>query len=132
MDPAQAAPPQQPSATPDPTNLSTDSGRNLEAAVPAQTPLQPADSHRRNSSEMPAVSAIPTADLAEPAGTLQTPAVQTQQNPRSSTYLPTFPADVTDPIDRAFEHLLVTVRANRPADDLDVIRSAWQFCMSQH
>ncbi len=31
-----------------------------------------------------------------------------------------------------FEHLLATVRANRPHDDLDLIRRAWEFCVQQH
>ena len=31
-----------------------------------------------------------------------------------------------------FEHLLATVRKNRPHDDLDLIRRAWDFCVYQH
>ncbi|NYF78899.1 RelA/SpoT family protein [Granulicella arctica] len=39
----------------------------------------------------------------------------------------------SDPeIDRNFHTLLDTVRANRPSDDLDIIRKAWAFCMQQH
>jgi GTP pyrophosphokinase len=35
-------------------------------------------------------------------------------------------------LDERFEVLLATVRANRPADDLDLIRSAWAFCIQKH
>ncbi len=35
-------------------------------------------------------------------------------------------------IDARFEHLLATVKTNRPNDDLDLIRRAWAFCMQQH
>jgi GTP pyrophosphokinase len=35
-------------------------------------------------------------------------------------------------IQARFEHLLDTVRANRPNDDLDLIRRAWAFCIQQH
>ncbi len=39
--------------------------------------------------------------------------------------------DSTD-LDARFERLLETVRSNRPADDLDLIRSAWAFCIQHH
>jgi GTP diphosphokinase / guanosine-3',5'-bis(diphosphate) 3'-diphosphatase len=35
-------------------------------------------------------------------------------------------------VDAKFEHLLETVRENRPADDLEIIRKAWAFCLQQH
>jgi guanosine-3',5'-bis(diphosphate) 3'-pyrophosphohydrolase len=35
-------------------------------------------------------------------------------------------------LDKRFEHLVETVRANRPADDLGLIRSAWAFCIQKH
>jgi guanosine-3',5'-bis(diphosphate) 3'-pyrophosphohydrolase len=35
-------------------------------------------------------------------------------------------------LDSRFEHLIKTVRANRPGDDLDLIRSAWAFCIQKH
>jgi GTP pyrophosphokinase len=33
---------------------------------------------------------------------------------------------------RKFDALLETVRANRPSDDLDIIRRAWAFCLEHH
>ena len=35
-------------------------------------------------------------------------------------------------LDIAFHHLLATVSANRPGDDLNLIRKAWAFCIQQH
>ncbi len=35
-------------------------------------------------------------------------------------------------IDEKFKRLLDTVHANRPADDLEIIRKAWAFCLQQH
>ena len=39
---------------------------------------------------------------------------------------------VSAEITEKFEHLLATVRKNRPHDDLDLIRRAWAFCVDQH
>lgn len=116
----------------------TDSGRNLEAAMPAPVPMQPADSIRRlQPTELTAQSGNPQPlqDLAEPSGTLASVA-PTQpaaaQNPDSAAYLPNTPATETHEIDHKFNHLLATLHTNRPADDLDIVRDAWQFCMQQH
>jgi GTP pyrophosphokinase len=38
----------------------------------------------------------------------------------------------SDELDARFQHLLDTVRANRPADDLDLVRACWAFCIQQH
>ena len=35
-------------------------------------------------------------------------------------------------IDDKFQKLLDTVHANRPGDDLEIIRKAWEFCLQQH
>ena len=35
-------------------------------------------------------------------------------------------------IEAKFQRLLDTVHANRPADDLEIIRKAWAFCLQQH
>ena len=35
-------------------------------------------------------------------------------------------------LDERFEHMLATIRANRPTDDLDLIRRSWAFCLQQH
>jgi GTP pyrophosphokinase len=35
-------------------------------------------------------------------------------------------------LDARFEHMLATVRANRPSDDFNLICSAWAFCLEKH
>jgi guanosine-3',5'-bis(diphosphate) 3'-pyrophosphohydrolase len=35
-------------------------------------------------------------------------------------------------IDDKFQQLLKTVHENRPGDDLEIIRKAWEFCLQQH
>jgi guanosine-3',5'-bis(diphosphate) 3'-pyrophosphohydrolase len=35
-------------------------------------------------------------------------------------------------VDQKFERLLATLHANRPHDDLQIVRDAWAFCMQQH
>jgi len=42
------------------------------------------------------------------------------------------PALTDAPLEERFERMLATVRANRPADDLSLIRAAWLFCIQQH
>ncbi|HVJ08854.1 MAG TPA: bifunctional (p)ppGpp synthetase/guanosine-3',5'-bis(diphosphate) 3'-pyrophosphohydrolase [Acidisarcina sp.] len=39
---------------------------------------------------------------------------------------------VPDPTAAKFRTLLETVRANRPTDDLEIIRRAWEFCVRHH
>lgn len=128
MDQPQASP-----SIPGIPDTSSDSGRNFEAALPAQTPLSPKNSLRRAPVANGAEPDTNT-DLAEPQGPLETPvpAPQPSANPQSAQFLPTFPAALTTKIDVGFEHLLETVHLNRPADDLEIIRAAWQFCLSQH
>jgi guanosine-3',5'-bis(diphosphate) 3'-pyrophosphohydrolase len=91
----------------------SDTGIDLEAALPAApdslTPL--------------ATNPRPLA-LDEPAGTLVSP------TPPPSPALNPISGDPE--IDANFATLLATVHANRPSDDLDIIRKAWDFCMAQH
>jgi GTP diphosphokinase / guanosine-3',5'-bis(diphosphate) 3'-diphosphatase len=36
------------------------------------------------------------------------------------------------PVDQRFEALLLQVQANRPSEDVSLIRKAWEFCVKQH
>jgi GTP diphosphokinase / guanosine-3',5'-bis(diphosphate) 3'-diphosphatase len=45
---------------------------------------------------------------------------------------PDAPAVVADPFPEKFAQLLETVRRNRPSDDVNIIRQAWQFCLQHH
>lgn len=132
----------------------SDSGRNLEAALPAPAPMQPANTVRRPGVlDLPLAPALeqltdledhPAASaLDEPSGLLSpldTPAEEEHphgatcnaQNPHAATYLPTFPAELTAEIDRNFQRLLDTLHTNRPTDDLGIVRDSWQFCLQQH
>ncbi len=112
----------------DATLLSSDSGRNLEAAVPAPTPLEPATSPRPVVMPGDAVAV-----LAEPAGLLQPVVSKTPDGafPSAAEFSQGNTALAAE-IDRSFHHLLDTLHANRPADDLDLVRDAWHFCMQQH
>src|SRR5690348_2484731 len=50
----------------------------------------------------------------------------------SAAHLAGLAAQDVQSIDRKFQILLDTVHANRPADDLEIIRKAWAFCLQQH
>ncbi|HTV14352.1 MAG TPA: bifunctional (p)ppGpp synthetase/guanosine-3',5'-bis(diphosphate) 3'-pyrophosphohydrolase [Acidobacteriaceae bacterium] len=39
---------------------------------------------------------------------------------------------MADPFPEKFAELLETVRRNRPSDDVNIIRQAWQFCLEHH
>ena len=41
-------------------------------------------------------------------------------------------AAVQRPIDLRFERLLKQVQANRPSEDVSLIRKAWEFCVQHH
>ncbi|HYK35194.1 bifunctional (p)ppGpp synthetase/guanosine-3',5'-bis(diphosphate) 3'-pyrophosphohydrolase [Alloacidobacterium sp.] len=42
------------------------------------------------------------------------------------------PLAAADPFASRFAKLIATVRANRPNDDTDIIRKAWEFCLEKH
>ncbi len=86
----------------------SDTGMELEAALPV-APLRAA--------------ATPVSlDLDEPSGELVSPA---------TSALPPAP-HLDAPLEDKFEYMLATVHANRPNDDLNIIRWAWVFCMQHH
>src|SRR5215470_8615350 len=51
---------------------------------------------------------------------------------QSASLQPTKTLPVHDPFAPRFEKLLATVRANRPSDDTEIIRKAWEFCLEHH
>jgi guanosine-3',5'-bis(diphosphate) 3'-pyrophosphohydrolase len=66
---------------------------------------------------------------------LDRPAMPTDQSARpGSAAEPSLPNPLSGRpgLDTRFEHLLATVQANRPADDLNLIRSSWSFCIQKH
>jgi GTP pyrophosphokinase len=50
----------------------------------------------------------------------------------SAEHLAGSSAALVSEIDEKFTHLLHEVHKNRPGDDLEIIRQAWQFCLEQH
>ena len=70
--------------------------------------------------------------FAEPIGTLAPPAPLLRKEDSSASHLAGSTSAEIDTVDRDFQTLLATVRINRPADDLEIIRKAWQFCLQQH
>ncbi|HWG18289.1 MAG TPA: bifunctional (p)ppGpp synthetase/guanosine-3',5'-bis(diphosphate) 3'-pyrophosphohydrolase, partial [Acidobacteriaceae bacterium] len=107
-DPGRAAP-----ASPEGTSsepLSHDAGIRREAAQPAP-PSADAPAASPRAAVVPIKSAPPVA---------------------SAPFLPGFPASLAAEIDAKFASLLDEVHANRPGDDLDIIRRAWLFCLRQH
>src|ERR1700751_3623681 len=51
---------------------------------------------------------------------------------QSASVQPPKPLPLLDPFAPRFEKLLATVRANRPSDDTEIIRKAWEFCLEHH
>src|SRR5580698_7325623 len=97
----------------------SETGVELEATLPP-TSL----GHSLSAS---AIADLKTTDLDEPSGVFLSPAPALPPIEPSTRVLS---GDVA--LDARFERMLATVRANRPADDLAIIRSAWIFCMQQH
>ncbi len=112
---------------------STDSGRNLEAAVPAPVPMQPEETPRRAPGQASGDDTV--ASLDGPSGLLTSPAqsaTTVANGTHAAGYLPGASSTEPNSIDQDFAQLLTTVHENRPGDDLEIIRSAWQFCVQQH
>jgi GTP diphosphokinase / guanosine-3',5'-bis(diphosphate) 3'-diphosphatase len=72
----------------------------------------------------------PSGAFASPSAHINGPVLKAEIAPSST------PSHVVTPLDdnfsARFERVLATVRANRPHDDLDLIRAAWIFCKEQH
>jgi len=51
---------------------------------------------------------------------------------QSASVQPAKPLPVADPFAPRVEKLIATVRANRPSDDTEIIRKAWEFCLEHH
>ena len=66
-----------------------------------------------------------TAALAAPAA----PAIVVAPQKLTPEELDAHTHELTDP---RFEVLIATVRANRPSDDTEIIRRAWEFCLLHH
>ena len=104
----------------------------LNPAPPKDSSAQPADSvagiDLESALQIPASESFASTgslqSLAEPSGVFA---------PLPATPPPSDSAPITDTsIEARFDKLLATVHQNRPNDDLDLIRRAWEFCIQQH
>src|SRR3954447_583015 len=91
----------------------------------------------QDQSERQSLNSIPEAgvelEAAPPAG-VRPAASDGGRSARESaaSHLAGFSESEIKTIEEKFQRLLDTVHANRPADDLEIIRKAWAFCLQQH
>jgi guanosine-3',5'-bis(diphosphate) 3'-pyrophosphohydrolase len=58
--------------------------------------------------------------------------MELESGPPSASYGTALPSDVAAKIEVDFHRMIATVHANRPNDDLNLIRWAWIFCVQHH
>jgi guanosine-3',5'-bis(diphosphate) 3'-pyrophosphohydrolase len=127
---SQAGPQPEPQKAPkSPPELESTATRiELESALPVTSAQATSDAtprgKRKKSSNTPKTEAQ-SADLTSQL-------VIAGMDESSASHLPgSSPKDIRS-VDTKFQTLLATVHENRPADDLEIIRKAWAFCMQQH
>ncbi|MEI9978827.1 MAG: bifunctional (p)ppGpp synthetase/guanosine-3',5'-bis(diphosphate) 3'-pyrophosphohydrolase [Edaphobacter sp.] len=98
-----------------------ESGMELEAALPASTTALTSGAAARAAEESAraemVIAGVDEAQVAEES---------------SASHLLGISAEDIHTVDTKFKKLLATVHENRPADDLEIIRKAWAFCLQQH
>jgi len=123
------------------TRISSETGIEMEAALPTVAPLTPKGTSlpvvktggRARAIETPSNEIeLKSTVMAEPIGTLLAPVPELAKEDLAGAHLSGSTAEAIDEVDRKFQTLLATVRINRPSDDLEIIRKAWQFCLQQH
>src|SRR5215469_7244070 len=85
------------------------------------------DREQEKAQELVRASAVNGQD--DPTGAFM-PEVAPEES--ASSHLPGISAGEIKTIDDKFQRLLETVHANRPGDDLEIIRQAWEFCLQKH
>src|SRR5690348_1382851 len=75
---------------------------------------------------------LQVAPLAEVTGAASDGGVSAPVEKSSASHLAGMSESDIKIIDDKFQKLLDTVHANRPGDDLEIIRKAWEFCLQQH
>ena len=106
----------------------------MEAAVPPAIPSGMAEGVvGREGVTALGRGAGPEMALDEPAGVLETvrPMSDRPMQAKAKLRAEGFLSD-PEAITAKFEAMLEMVRANRPSDDLELIRRAWEFCKQQH
>src|SRR6185437_4655745 len=112
-----------PAASPDPVKAAPSSPEGTSSE-----PLSHDAGIRREAAQ--AGSALADAPAASPRAAVVP--IKSAPPVSSAPFLPGFPATLATEIDAKFATLLDEVHANRPGDDLEIIRRAWLFCLKQH
>jgi GTP pyrophosphokinase len=110
---SEAAPQNEPKNPPE--IPSTDTGMEQEAALPVGV------------TEKTSAAGESRAKGAEPE-----PVAPSILDESSASHLGGVSTGEIETVDAKFQRLLATVHENRPGDDLDIIRKAWAFSLSQH
>jgi guanosine-3',5'-bis(diphosphate) 3'-pyrophosphohydrolase len=111
-----------------------DAGTELEAASPVATPPVVSDTTPRGKRKKqvdPAVDAAADISPLVIAG-VDEASEFSEPSESSASHLTGISARDIQSVDAKFQRLLATVHENRPADDLEIIRKAWAFCLQQH
>lgn len=106
----------------------TDTGIELETALPVAAATVPSDTIPRGKRKKAAAQSQPANTSEADLSSLLIAGVDES----SASHLSGSSAKDIHSVDKKFQILLTTVHENRPADDLDIIRKAWAFCMQQH
>ena len=110
-----------------PESYQTDAGDSQKAAPAVAAPTIPVGT---GGAAVPDISGVlMPVGMAEAGGAVEPAAVEAES---SASHLPGLAVSDIRTIDDKFQKLLETVHANRPGDDLDIIRKAWAFCLQQH
>jgi GTP diphosphokinase / guanosine-3',5'-bis(diphosphate) 3'-diphosphatase len=116
--------------------IHVEAGTELEAAPPvaASPGVSDALSRGRQKKQGDSETDAGTVDAASGTSELVIAGVdeaEEEETSSASHLLGISSADIHT-VDAKFHKLLATVHENRPGDDLEIIRKAWEFCLQQH
>ena len=109
-----------------PESSKIDAGVSLEATPAVAAPTIPVGA---GGAVVPDISGVLMPVAAAEPGAAEENIVVSES---SASHLAGLAASDIRTIDDKFQRLLETVHANRPGDDLEIIRKAWAFCLQQH
>jgi guanosine-3',5'-bis(diphosphate) 3'-pyrophosphohydrolase len=110
-----------------------DRGTEQETASPVAAPPMAADAISRGGRKKQSDTEAGAAGVSGgPDAQLVIAGVDEAAEESSASHLGGSSAADIQTVDAKFHRLLETVHENRPADDLEIIRKAWAFCLLQH
>ena len=96
-------------------------------------PKSPPETHTETGVELEAALPVAASPVPSGAASRGKAGVEADESSESSaSHLSGISAADIQTVDAKFQRLLATVHENRPADDLEIIRKAWAFCLQQH